>query len=327
MIRPIRVLLAILAIVMILALCGCSALAQSEHRTTTLANEPKPLPGSLNQQYPFDPIEMTPDEFVEVLLGQTPSPALSLLFELSHFALEDGAITIGQPGGYITFYRAAEETERQRFENISIAGSPSDIEIVYYGTPYYHNYAFFFIRSGEQSWRLIDCIYNYADAEVQHNSRMSWLVGHGDQSATQEGIRFDTWYNPYVRRVEVSVITSGNQIASMDIDKTDVVVMSRPSFYNYTYTDEAGQVVDDTAVSVAKYVVLENMKDMYSSTGDSLQLIQLDAYQQLDVYTFDADAYSLTLAGSWQFDNASPVLLEGYTHGLFLEGNVVIPER
>lgn len=321
-----RIPLMALVFLMILAFCGCSAFAQSGHRATTLANEPKPLPGSLNEQHPFDPIEMTPDAFVAVLTGKTSSPALSLLFESLHFRLGKDEITIGQLGGYITFNRSLEHIQLQTFESVVVAGRPSNIEIVYYGTPYYENYAFFFMQSENQPWRLIDCVYNYADAEIQQNSRMSWLVGHGDQSATQEGIRFDTWYNPYARRVDVSIITSGNQIASWDTDRSDVVVMSRSSFYSYTYTDEAGQVVDDTAVSVAKYVALENMKDMYSSDGEDRRLIQLDAYQQLDVYIFDADTCSLTPAGSWQFENASPVLLEGYTYGLFLEGRVVISE-
>lgn len=326
MVRLHRVSFTALVFFMILAICGCSAFAQNEYRAMTLANEPKPLPGSLNQQYPFDPIEITPDELAAVLSGQAPGQALSTLFELLHFTAEDGVIQIGQQdGSYIVLNRSEDQIQRQNFEDV-VASIVSNIEIVYFGTPYYNNYAFFFAQSGDQPWRLIDCIYNYADAEIQHNSRTSWLVGHGDQSGTQEGIRFDMWYNPYARRVEVSIITRGNQIVSWDTDRSDVVVMSRSTFYNYTYTDEAGQVVDDTAVSVVKYVALENMKDMYSDVQGSTRLIQLDDYQQLDVYTFDADTHSLAHAGSWQFENASPVLLEGYTYSFFLDDQVTISE-
>ena len=53
--RLYRTMSIVLVMLLMLSAVGGFALAQGGHRATTLANEPRPLSGSLHQQHPFDP--------------------------------------------------------------------------------------------------------------------------------------------------------------------------------------------------------------------------------------------------------------------------------
>ena len=313
------------AILLVILLAQASAaFATEDFRSMMLAAEaPAQNFGSLSQRAGDFPLACSPDGFVSILKGEHDDASLQNVWTVLAFARSgDGQeMIIDLPGGGgITFPCTDEYIWRQSFPDIQLLGKPHDAELVCFGVRDYYNFAFVFLKDVD-GWQLIDCLYTFDKPVLQFNTETAWLVGEGILDASQEGRHFVQWYNLLTRRMDVSFLDWGSQVAEWDnTDRYDTRVLSRSAFSTHTFQDENGRDTIDCALKVVKYLCLVQYHQNYT---DDEFAEQRDALTQVDIYRYSQETHALSLAGSWRYENASPAFIENGHYSSFLDNGMV----
>jgi len=303
----------------------CTASAAKDYRSMMLAAEATPQNfGSLSQHLGDLPFACSPDDFVNMLKGDQDDTLLQNVWAALAFARSGVGqeMSIALPdGGDITFPCTDEYIWQHSFPDIRLLNKPHDAELVCFGMGGHRNFAFVFLKDAD-GWQLIDCLYAFYMPALQYNTETAWLVGEGALDASQEGRHYIQWYNLLTRRMDVSFVDWGNQIAEYDnADRYDTRVLSRSEFYSYTFQDENGQDKIDCALKVVKYLCLVQYHQHNTGEGEFSE--QRDALSQVDIYRYNQETHSLSLTGSWRYENASPAFLENTFYSSYLDDGMV----
>jgi hypothetical protein len=290
--------LAILMLIICMALPACA----EDNRALMLDYEPLPLDAPpYAAQTEALPIACAPDDFAHLLLNNPNDPLLQSLWEAISFtpSADNQQIAIDLPGGGgITFPCTDEFLTRQSFAEVGA-------ELVYFGRPHDQIYAFLFLQT-DGAWQLIDCLYAFEGAKLYQHGDAAWLVGQGIMSATQETRRYERWYNLRTRNIDVSYVTE----AFVDAGE------HHPDLYQQRMQSTAS--FGGGSLKIVQYLGLIQWQNYY--TGENLLIRQLDDLARVQIYVYNPETHALEQAGVWQYENASPILLESLSADLFLDG-------